>query len=329
MKVAQGVDDDVLAVQPFIFAEMLVTRGKGQLSGVGVKGVDPARVRGVLDIEQHMIEGSIDSLGTGRPSGPVPPIIIGKELASSLGIVPGDEIVLMTPTQELMVPKMAPFRVAGLFKSGMYEYDANLILVSLGAAQRLFSTGDSVSGIGVSLTDSSKAASMERVVAETLSYPYIVRSWERMNHNLFAALKLEKIMMFIILALIILVAAFNIISNLLLLTVEKSKEVGILSALGLRRIRIATVFFYEGLIIGVSGIILGSGLGIGICLLLKKYQFIHLPADVYYLDTLPVRILTGDVLSVVGATLIITLLAAIYPAYQVTKLDPLEAVRYG
>jgi lipoprotein-releasing system permease protein len=186
-----------------------------------------------------------------------------------------------------------------------------------------------VTGVGVALKNPEQAGRIESVLQEQLSYPYLVRSWERMNRNLFAALKLEKIMMFIILALIILVAAFNIISNLLLLTVEKAKEIGILSSLGLRRQRIARIFFVEGLIIGLTGILLGVGLGTGISLLLGKYQFIHLPADVYYLDTLPVQVVPLDVVSVIAATLAITLAAAIYPAYQVTKLDPLEAIRYG
>jgi lipoprotein-releasing system permease protein len=150
-----------------------------------------------------------------------------------------------------------------------------------------------------------------------------------MNQNLFAALKLEKIMMFIILALIIIVAAFNIVSNLLLLTVEKTKEIGILSALGFSKNSISRIFFYEGLMLGLSGIFAGTALGCGLSLLLKKYQFVHLPAEVYYLDRLPVVILPWDIASVVCATIAITLIASVYPAYQVTKLDPLEAIRYG
>ncbi len=150
-----------------------------------------------------------------------------------------------------------------------------------------------------------------------------------MNRNLFAALKLEKIMMFLILALIIIVAAFNIISNLLLLTVEKAKEIGILSAMGMARSKISKIFFFEGIIVGLSGIFMGVIAGVGLSLLLKKYQFVHLPQDVYYLDRLPVRIVGTDVLGIVAAALIITIVASIYPAYQVSKLDPLEAIRYG
>jgi lipoprotein-releasing system permease protein len=150
-----------------------------------------------------------------------------------------------------------------------------------------------------------------------------------MNKNLFAALKLEKIMMFIILTLIILVASFNIISNLLLLTVEKAKEIGILSAMGLGRYRIGKIFFFEGLIIGITGIFSGLSLGLGICLLLKKYQFIHLPADVYYIDSLPVRVIPGDILTIIAASFVITLIAVIYPAYQASRLDPIETIRYG
>ena len=211
----------------------------------------------------------------------------------------------------------------------MYEYDDNLAYITLATSQELFDMKDSVTGIGVSLKNYNDAAKLESYFQGLLSYPYGVRSWEKMNRNLFAALKLEKIMMFIILTLIILVASFNIISNLLLLTVEKAKEIGILSAMGLERYRIGKIFFYEGIIIGLTGIFSGLFLGVGISLVLKKYQFIHLPADVYYLDALPVRILPNDVLSIAIAALLITLIAVIYPAYQATKLDPIETIRYG
>jgi lipoprotein-releasing system permease protein len=224
---------------------------------------------------------------------------------------------------------MEKFRVKQLFHSGMYEYDSNLALISLQTAQKLFQLKNSISGLGVSVKNWENADVIEKQVQEYLAYPYWVRSWYRMNKNLFAALKLEKIMMFIILALIIIVASFNIISNLLLLSVEKSKEIGILSAIGLSRKKISKIFFYEGIIIGLSGIVTGIFLGVGLSLVLKKYQFVHLPQDIYYLDKLPVKIIPADIFGITIAALIITVLAAVYPAYQVTKLDPLEAIRYG
>jgi lipoprotein-releasing system permease protein len=212
----------------------------------------------------------------------------------------------------------------------MFEYDANLCYITLGDAQRLFGLPQgSVSGLGIKLSDWESSGIMEKYFQQQLKYPYWVRSWQRMNGNLFAALKLEKIMMFIILGLIILVASFNIISNLLLLSVEKAREIGIMSAIGIPRIRIGLVFFWEGVIIGGTGIILGFVAGLGTALALAKYQFIKLPADVYYMDHLPVRIIPSDVASVALAALLITIAAAVYPAWQATRMNPLDAIRYG
>jgi len=212
----------------------------------------------------------------------------------------------------------------------MYEYDANLCYIALSDAQRLFDLpAGSVSGLGIKLSDWDSSAIMEKYFQQELRYPYWVRSWQRMNGNLFAALKLEKIMMFIILGLIILVAAFNIISNLLLLSVEKSREIGILSAIGIARFRIGLVFFWEGVITGGIGIIMGFIAGIGVALALARYQFIKLPADVYYMDHLPVRLIPFDIASVAAVALFITIAAAVYPAWQVAKMNPLDAIRYG
>ena len=312
----------VLNVSPFVYGQIILRSNVGS-SGAVLKGVDWQKENKLVGIDKKLVDTvSIKNLGDKE-------IIIGQELARNLKILKGQEVILMSPGQYALVPRMDKFKVAGLFHSGMYEYDATLSYVSLAAGQKLFGLENAVSGIGVSINDWEKADELSKNLQETIKYPYIFRSWQSMNRNLFAALKLEKIMMFIILTLIIVVAAFNIISNLLLLTVEKAKEIGILSALGLSQAQIGRIFLYEGLMIGFAGIFLGSGLGIGISLLLKKYKFIHLPADVYYLDTLPVRILSGDVVSIIAATLIITILSGIYPSYQASKLNPLEAIRYG
>ena len=313
----------VTASAPFVYGQTIIRRGQSGI-GAAVKGIDPAAEDKLVSLHKIVLSGKPWSpeIADGE-------IIIGVELAQNIGVMTGQEVVLVTPGMYSMVPQMQKFKVKYLFHSGMYEYDANLAYINLNDAKKLFLTGDAVSGIGVSVDDWENADIIGKEIQSKLSDGYWVRSWQRMNRNLFSALKLEKIMMFIILALIIIVAAFNIISNLLLLTVEKTKEIGILSALGFEKAKIARIFFYEGLIMGITGITAGLATGFGLSMLLKKYQFIHLPADVYYLDHLPVKILAGDVLSVVCATLIITVIAGIYPAYQVTKLDPLEAIRYG
>ncbi len=308
---------------PFIYGQAIIRHGQ-QATGAAVKGIDPVAEDRLVSLKKIVLTRKpwVPSIGQGE-------ILLGMELAQTIGVTAGEDVVLMTPGLYAMVPHMQKFRVNMFFHSGMYEYDANLAYINLADARGLFGMDDSVTGIGVSVDNWENSDAISADIQKSIGTEFWARSWQKMNRNLFSALKLEKIMMFIILALIIIVAAFNIISNLLLLTVEKTKEIGILSALGFDKGRIAKIFFFEGLIMGVTGIASGLVVGCGLSLLLKKYQFISLPADVYYLDKLPVKILTGDVVSIVCATLAISLIAGIYPAYQVTKLDPLEAIRYG
>ncbi|MBN1823984.1 MAG: ABC transporter permease [Endomicrobiales bacterium] len=316
-----SAEKQVRASSPFVYGQA-VLRNNRLTSGVVLKGVDPAGENEVVGLNSRIIDG--------KKQGPADKeILLGNELAANLGAITGSEIIVMAPGPSAAVPRMEKLTVSGIFRSGMYEYDANLAYVNLSSGRKIFSLGEAVTGIGVSLKDFNDASEIEKKLQERLMFPYYVRSWQRMNRSLFAALKLEKIMMFIILALIIIVAAFNIISNLILLTIEKTRDIGILSAMGFAKAKIARVFLFEGLIIGLSGIFSGLFLGLGLSLALKKYQFIHLPADVYYIDTLPVRIIPADIAMVAGAALIITVVSAVYPAYQVTKLDPLEAIRYG
>ena len=311
---------DVTAVSPFVYGQIILRRGQST-TGAVIKGIDLKSEEKLVGLK-NILNANVEQLDSKQ-------IILGYHLAQNLGAGLNQDVILVSPGQMNFVPKMEQYKEVASFKSGMYEYDANMAYVSLESGQRLFGLGGAVTGIGVALKNPDSAAAVEKALKRDLGYPYFIRTWQEMNGNLFAALKLEKIMMFIILTLIILVASFNIISNLLLLTVEKSKEIGILSAMGLKRSVIGKIFFFEGLIIGLFGIISGTVIGTGICFLLDKYQFVHLPADVYYLDRLPVKVFPGDVLSVVAATLLITLAAAVYPAYQATKLDPLDAIRYG
>jgi lipoprotein-releasing system permease protein len=310
---------EVASASPFIAAPIIIQNFHSS-AGAMVKGVDFASEEKLVSLGDIIAEGSVPA-GNGQ-------ILLGNELANSIGASVGREVVLVSPGQNTLIPRMKKYTVSGLFHSGMYEYDAHLSYISLQDAQAFFDIPNSATGIGVSLHRIDMAPKMEGEFQRLLSGAYRVHSWQSMNRNLFAALRLEKIMMFIILTLIIIVAAFNIISNLILLSVEKSREIGILSALGRTSGEIGRIFFYEGLIIGMGGILAGIFLGGGLSLLLKKYQFVHLPSDVYYLDRLPVKIIPSDIATVLAATLVITLIAATYPAYQASKLDPLEVIRY-
>lgn len=315
------VHPGIVASAPFVYGQIIL-RHRQNVTGAVIKGID-------LDAEDRLVRIRKTFIGAGPARLDKRTIILGEELARTLGARPGDTILLMSPGQFAAIPKMHQFTVERLFHSGMFEYDATMAFVSLPDAQELFGLGDEVSGIGVTVAEPAAAGRTAAALQQNLPYPLIARSWDRMNKNLFAALKLEKAMMFIILGLIILVAAFNIVSNLLMMTMEKSREMGILSAMGFSRARIARIFMFEGLLLGISGIAGGTAAGMGLALALKKFQFVQLPPDIYYLDALPVHIVPADVAMVVGAALLITIAAAVYPALQVRKLDPVEAIRYG
>jgi lipoprotein-releasing system permease protein len=224
---------------------------------------------------------------------------------------------------------MKRFEVVGLFESGMYEYDGSLAYIDLKDAQKMLNMKDSVTGIEVRVDDIYNARNIAKKIVAELGFPYWARDWMRMNHNLFSALKLEKTVMFIILALIVLVAAFNIASTLIMMVMGKTKDIAILKAMGAMDSSIRKIFIYKGMIIGAVGTSLGVSLGFIICKLLEKYKFIQLPGDVYYISTLPVRLEALDVLMIASAAMVICFLATLYPASQASKLNPIEAIRYG
>jgi lipoprotein-releasing system permease protein len=263
-----------------------------------------------------------------------PEIILGRELAKNLGVTEGDMLYLISPNGMLSpighVPSMKQFRVSGFFESGMYDFDQTFAFIGLKEAQKLLRMGDSVSGIEIRVTDIYKANQVgERLVAE-LGFPYWTRDWMQMNRNLFKALKLERRVMFIILTLIVLVAAFNIASSLIMMVMGKTRDIAILKAMGATDKSVRKIFVFNGMVIGVIGTGLGLVLGLLLCTGLKHYNIHELTGDIYYFTTrLPVKLEMLDVVSIVAAALVICFFATLYPARQAAKLNPVEAIRYG
>jgi lipoprotein-releasing system permease protein len=211
----------------------------------------------------------------------------------------------------------------------MYEYDGSLAYVHLAEAQKLLRIKDSVTGIEVRINDIYGAKTIAQKITADLGFPYRARDWMQMNRNLFSALKLERTVMFIILVLIVLVAAFNIASTLIMMVMEKTKDIAILKAMGATDKSIRKIFVFNGMIIGAVGTAFGVGLGFILCKLLEKYKFIELPGDVYYITTLPVSLRAFDMLIIAAAAMVICFLATLYPALQASKLNPVDAIRYG
>jgi lipoprotein-releasing system permease protein len=224
---------------------------------------------------------------------------------------------------------MKRFEVTGLFESGMYEYDGSLAYIDLTDAQKMLHMKDAVTGVEIRVNDIYNAGNVAKKIGSKFGFPFWARDWMQMNRNLFSALKLEKTVMFIILALIILVAAFNIASTLIMMVMGKTKDIAILKAMGAMDSSIRKIFIFKGMIIGAVGTTLGVCLGFTLCKLLEKYKFIQLPGDVYYISTLPVRLEALDVIMIASAAMVICFLATLYPAIQASKLNPIEAIRYG
>jgi len=269
---------DVVSVSPFIFLNGII-RGENSraTTGIVIKAVDFAAEDKMLGLSKQIsvADMSFDKQNIGAKR-----IIIGNEMAKQLSATAGDEVILMFPSEFGTIPKMYKFEIAAVIHSGMYESDTYMAFMDLKEAQSMFNMQGAVSGVGVHTKNFDGAVNTARQLQDDLSFPFKAKAWIEMNKNLFSALKLEKIMMFIILGLIILVAAFNIISNLLLLGAQKSKEIGIMSAMGFSKKSVAKIFFYEGLVVGTIGTVLGLIFGIAISLALKYFDIFQLPKGV-------------------------------------------------
>ncbi len=343
---AQGIEDyaslmtkinqvpGVRSSAPFIYGQIMLT-SSSNASGLVLRGIDFQQEKQVTDLAKNIIQGDLRHLDSTHKDDSSPGIAgmaVGNELARNLGLFVGDVISAISPVERItpmgLAPKFLRFKIVAIFSSGMYEYDTNLAYVSLRAAQRLFNMKNVVTGIEVKISNIFQAGKIARDIQNTLGFPYLTRDWMEMNKNLFSALKLEKLAMFIILVLIILVAAFNIISTLVMMVMEKSKDIAILKSMGATSRSILSIFILEGLIIGLVGTILGCCAGTLICWVFDTFHLIKLAGDIYYISYLPFKMKLLDITLVSFASIVISFLATIYPAWQASKLDPVMGLRY-
>jgi lipoprotein-releasing system permease protein len=358
MKTAREIDPDVLAVQPFIFAEMLATNGKGALSGVAIKGIDPKLVRGVLDLEKHMVQGSVDSLLIeacppgdaasipARAAATVldkprcmadPPIIMGKELAHKLKAKLGDVVTVVVPLSNIdfdawrakaSAPRTRKFIVTGIFYSGFDEYDRRLMYTSLTDTQDLVGRGDQVMGVELKVKNVDRAEEIAKRLEKALGGPpYQVQDWYELNHNLFMALKLQKLALVVILTLIIVVAAVNMVSALTMKVTEKTREIAILKSMGSSSSSVALVFQVFGVAIGAGGTTLGVAIGLATCYVMSRYGY-HLDPKVYLIDRLPIEVRPLEVLLMAGVTMVISVIATLVPSQSAAAMRPVDGLRY-
>ena len=334
---SQQVEDEdprVLAVAPYVSGEAMLS-AFGNISGALVRGIDPESEQRVARIGEHMIRGSLADLEAGAFRA-----VLGNELALQLGIRVGDSVVLMAPQASVtpagVLPRMRRFEVAGLFEVGMYEFDRGTAFIHLDDARAVFQTGEGVTGLRLRLSDMMQAGMISRDVARSLDGMFRVSDWTQQHANLFRAIQMEKIVMFIILSLIVAVAAFNIVSTLVMLVTDKQSDIAILRTLGLKPSAVMLVFIVQGVIIGAVGVMLGVVGGVSLALNIDVVvPFIErvtgtqfLAADVYYIDELPSDLRFQDVLRISGLAFVLTLLATLFPAWRAARTRPAEALRY-
>lgn len=323
--------EGVVSATPTIYSQAMVTSTSNAL-GVVLKGIEVESAPKVTDLVSSIKEGALADLNESASSD-LPGILLGKELAMILGVFCNDEVKVISPfgtmTPGGMAPRSKKFEVVGIFDSGMYEYDSTLAYISLANAQKFLNKPDVATGIEVKVEEIYKVKKTAKKIEEKLGISYRVRDWMQMHKNLYAALKLEKMAMFIILILIILVAAFNIVGTLIMVVNDKYKDIAILKSMGARSSSIMKIFVMEGVIIGFIGTTIGVMGGFLLATLQNTYRIVALPPDVYYISHLLIKITPMDLILVIVSAISISLLATIYPSWQASKLDPAEALRYG
>ncbi len=329
-----GKHPEVRGMAPFVSGQGLLVMGS-DTKGAMIRGVQPDRETQVAEFASHMKNGRLEDLKPGGFG-----IILGQDLARSLGVFPGDKVALIAPqgvvTPAGLLPRIKQFTVVGLFQMGMFEYDSGLALINLQDAQKLYRMGDAVSGLRVKLADMERAPWVLRELAKTLQGDYYLSDWTMSHANFFQAVQIEKRMMFIILTLIVAVAAFNIVSTLVMVVTDKQADIAILRTLGAGPKSIMTIFMVQGSLIGVIGTLLGVVSGVLLALNVETVvpvieRLLHIdlfPADVYYISKLPSKLDWPDVVTIGGVALILAFLATLYPSWRASRVEPAEALRY-
>ncbi|MDR2162119.1 MAG: lipoprotein-releasing ABC transporter permease subunit [Desulfovibrio sp.] len=320
----------VTGATPFIYSELMISSPAG-VKGVVLRGIDPATAPRVLGALGRLVEGSVEDLAA--PEG-LPGIIVGKDMAARLRLHTGSRVNLLSPSGQQSSagfnPRIKAFRVAGIFSIGLYEYDSSLVFVELDAARALLGwPGGRITGIEIAVRDVYKADTIaEDAVARIGPEQFYARTWMTMNSNLFAALQLEKSAMAVILVLVVLVGSFSIVTALVMLVMEKTRDIAVLMSMGAGRRAIRNIFIIQGLLIGLMGTGLGTVLGVGASLILGKYKIIELPPGVYSLDYMPVLLHTSDIVLTILCAMLLCFLATLYPSRQASRLEPVDALRH-
>lgn len=313
----------VISAEPFVYTKTII-RKENTSDGIVMRGIVPSSASEVTTLKKDIVQGVFDLSDNN--------IILGIDLARSIGARVGDDISIVAPfageaTPFGVLPKLKQYNVAGIFDAGMYDYNSSFVYVGLKSLQDFLGIGDAISGIEVKVKNINATDKLVKKIRQDLQYPYRVSDWMSMNRNIFTALRLEKIVTFIVLVLIVLVAAFGIIGLLVMMVIRKTKEIGILNAMGTTKKSIIKIFILTGSLIGLIGTIAGAIFGVIVSLLLDKYRIINLPGDVYFIKNLPVQVELLDVVLVIVVALSISFLSTIYPAYKAANLTPVEAIR--
>ncbi len=326
--------EGVVSATPFALTKVVLRTEDDYGQAADLYGIDvDALGDGATGIEERIRSGS---LPLGETESGFPPLLVGSRLAERMFLFPGDTLLLLSIENIQrdpfggFTPAMRQFEVTGTFSTGLYDYDIGNLYAHLGDVQDLMGTLDSdqISGIGVRTTDAWAAPALAVKLQETLGFPYDAQSWAETNSALFSALELEKLAMWVILFLIVVVASFNIVSTLVMVVVDRTREIGILKSMGMTNRRILQVFMLQGIWIGVIGTSVGTALGCTLSWILDTYEIIQIPPDVYFVDRLPVALHLFDVLLIFLASLAVAFAATIYPALQASRLEPVEAIRH-
>jgi lipoprotein-releasing system permease protein len=329
-------EKDIIAASPTVYGQVMLTSG-ARVSGVVVRGVDPDRINQVVDLQSYLLKGKLAALKSRHAiqveerTVLLPGVILGERLAAQLGVFEGSPVQVVSPlgspTAIGVIPKVRRFVVIGIMKTGMSEIDSAVVFMGLAEAQNFFDLEGAATNIEMKIRDVKNSRAVAEHVQRQLGFPYLAEDWTRLWPNLFSALQLEKTVYFLVLLLMILVGAFNIVATLVMVVMEKRKDIAILRSMGATQQSIRKIFLFKGCFIGVVGTVLGVLLGLLVCAFIAQYEF-ALPEGMFLISTVPVRVYWSNFLLVAVASFIVCLLASIYPSRQAAKLDPVEIIRY-